>query len=165
MEPLTESDIRASLVNATSGDAARMTIPGLHETVWEDREYLGWRDPRAIQRGYIVHWRGTQPVGIALRAAESRMSRGISAMCSLCRTPQPADQVSLFTAPRAGEAGRNGNTVGTYICADLDCAHRVLAVAPSAQHLDEELHALAVEEQVIGLRQRLHAFTADVLRR
>ena len=73
MQPLTESDIRASLVNATSGDAARMTIPGLHETVWEDREYLGWRDPKAMQRGYIVLWRDGQPVGIALRAAESRM--------------------------------------------------------------------------------------------
>src|SRR5438270_13881797 len=26
---------------------------------------------------------------------------------------------SLFTARRVGQAGRNGNTVGTYICADL----------------------------------------------
>jgi hypothetical protein len=41
----------------------------------------------------------------------------------------------------------------------------VLEVPPTARHLDEELQALAVEERVAGLRQRLQAFTADVLRR
>ncbi|MCW2577972.1 MAG: hypothetical protein JWR66_4002 [Modestobacter sp.] len=55
--------------------------------------------------------------------------------------------------------------MGTYICADLDRAHRMLAVPPSAQRLDEELQELAVAEQVAGLRQRLRAFTGDVLRR
>jgi hypothetical protein len=50
-------------------------------------------------------------------------------------------------------------------CADLDCAHRMLAVPPSAQRLDEELQALAVAEQPEGLRRRLRAFTGDVLRR
>jgi hypothetical protein len=55
--------------------------------------------------------------------------------------------------------------VGNYICADLDCAHRVLTVPAPARHLDEELQALAVAEQAEGLRQRLRAFTADVLRR
>ena len=163
MQPLTESDIRASLVNATSGDAARMTIPGLHETVWEDREYLGWRDPRAMQRGYIVHWRDGQPIGIALRAAETRMSRGISAMCSLCRTPQPADQVSLFTAPRAGEAGRNGNTVGTYICADLGCARRVRTDIPQwlRERDPDEVVAVRTEE----LRRRVQGFLDSVQQR
>jgi hypothetical protein len=161
MQPLTESDIRASLVNATSGDAARMTIPGLHETVWEDREYLGWRDPRAIQRGYIVMWRDGQPVGIALRAAESRMSRGISAMCSLCRTPQPADQVSLFTAPRAGEAGRNGNSVGTYICADLACSI-IIRIAPPASDMHPAPEEI-IASRAAGLTTRLEAFTAQVL--
>ncbi len=161
MQPLTESDIRASLVNATSGDAARMTIPGLHETVWEDREYLGWRDPRAMQRGYIVHWRDGQPIGIALRAAETRMSRGISAMCSLCRTPQPADQVSLFTAPRAGEAGRNGNTVGTYICADLACS-LTIRIAPPAHDMQPD-PAEIIERRIATLRTRLGAFTDNVL--
>ena len=162
MQPLTESDIRASLVNATSGDAARMTIPGLHETVWEDREYLGWRDPRAIQLGYIVLWRDGQPVGIALRAAESRMSRGISAMCSLCRTPQPADQVSLFTAPRAGEAGRNGNTVGTYVCADLACAVRARSEIPPWLR-DRDPDEVAAE-RTAELEQRVQGFLDAVLR-
>ena len=161
MLPLTESDIRSSLVNATSGDAARMTIPGLHETVWEDREYLGWRDPRAIQHGYIVHWRDGEPVGIALRAAETRMTRGISAMCSLCHTPQPAQQVSLFTAPRAGEAGRNGNTVGTYICADLACSI-IIRIAPPASDLHPAPEEI-IASRAAGLTARLDAFVGRVL--
>ncbi|MFQ1002118.1 FBP domain-containing protein [Modestobacter sp. SSW1-42] len=104
-------------------------------------------------------------VGLAVRAADSRMSSRRGAMCLLCHTVQPADRISLFTARRVGEAGRNGNTVGTYVCADLDCAHRVLAVPPSALSLPEELQLLAVAEQAEGLRRRLRGFAADVLRR
>ena len=161
MKALTESDIRGSLVNAGPAEAERMPMPGLHEMVWEDREYLGWRDPRAIQRGYIVHWRDGQPIGIALRAADSRMSRGISAMCSLCRTAQPADQVSLFTAPRAGEAGRNGNTVGTYICADLACSI-LIRIAPPASELHPAPEEI-IASRAAGLTSRLEAFIAQVL--
>jgi hypothetical protein len=73
--------------------------------------------------------------------------------------------VSLFTARRVGEAGRKGDTVGTYICADLDCAHRAREVPMTARHWDEELQAVAVAERAEGLRRRLAAFTADVLRR
>jgi FBP C-terminal treble-clef zinc-finger len=112
-----------------------------------------------------VHEQEDGVVGTALRAADTKMSSRRSAMCLLCHTVQTADGISLFTARRVGEAGCNGNTVGTCICADLDCAHRVLTVHAAAQHLDEELQALAVAERAEGLRQRLRAFTADVLRR
>ena len=111
-----------------------------------------------------MHCHDGEPLGIALPASGTRMSSR-SAMCLLCHTVQPAASISLFTARRVGQAGRNGSTVGTYICADLDCAHRMLAVPPSVQRLDEELQELAVTEQVAGLRQRLRAFTGDVLRR
>ncbi len=161
MKPLTESDIRGSLVNASRGDAERMTLPGLHEVVWEDREFLGWRDPRAHQRGYIVHWQDDRPVGIALRAAETRMSPGISAMCSLCRTPQPAHQVSLFTAPRAGDAGRDGNTVGTYICSDLACS-LIIRIAPPRSDLQPDPREV-IASRAAGLRSRLDAFTRQIL--
>ena len=86
-------------------------------------------------------------------------------MCLLCHSVQSADAISLFTARRVGEAGRNGNTVGTYVCADLQCAGRVREVPPSARALPGELQELAVQEQVSGLRHRLRAFTTDVLRR
>jgi hypothetical protein len=126
---------------------------------------LGWRDPRAALRGYLVHEQDDGVIGLALRSAETAMSSRRSAMCLLCQTVRSAAEVSLFTARRVGEAGRNGNTVGTYVCADLDCALQVLAVPASAQQLEPELQALAVEEQVAGLHRRLRAFTADVLRR
>jgi len=161
MQALTEAQIRDSFVNATRGDTERMTLPGLHEVLWDDREYLGWRDPRAMQRGYIVHWRDDRPVGIALRAAESRMSRGISAMCSLCRTPQPADQVSLFSAARAGEAGRDGNSVGTYICSDLACSI-IIRIAPPKSDMQPDPRDV-IAARAAGLATRLSSFTADVL--
>ena len=166
MRALTEADLRRSMVKCSRSEAAALTPPpGLAELDWPSLDVLGWRDPRAELRGYLVHEQDDEPVGIALRAAETRMSGRRSAMCLLCQTVRSAAEVSLFTARRAGEAGRNGNTVGTYICADLDCARQVLAVPPTAQHLAADLQALAVEERAAGLRQRLDAFTADVRRR
>jgi hypothetical protein len=163
---LTEAAIRRSMVNCSRSEAAAMTPPrDLDDLDWAELDVLGWRDAKAELRGYLVHEQDDGVVGLALRAADTKMSSRRGAMCMLCRTVQPADHISLFTARRVGEAGRNGNTVGTYICADLDCAHRVLAVPRSAELLPEDLQALAVAEQAAGLRERLRAFTADVLRR
>jgi FBP C-terminal treble-clef zinc-finger len=162
---LTDAAIRRSLLNCSRGEAAALTLPRDFAALdWSAFDVLGWRDPRAALRGYLIREGNGQPVGIALRAAETRMSARRSAMCLLCHTVQTADRVSLFTARRAGGAGRNGNTVGTYICADLRCAGRVLTVPPSARHLSEELRARAVDDQRAALRQRLTSFTADVLR-
>ena len=166
MLALTESAIRRSLVNCSRREAAAMTIPrDLAEVEWPSLDVLGWRDAKAELRGYLVHEQTDGVVGIALRAADTRMSGRRSAMCLLCHEVQSAGSVSLFTARRGGEAGRNGNTVGTYICADLACAHRAREVPSTARHLDPGLQELAVTERAEGLRRRLAAFTADVLRR
>ena len=162
MKPLSETDIRSSIVNASRGDIDRMPLPGLHEVMWDDREYLGWRDPQSRLRGYLVHWSGDRPVGIVLRASEVALTRGISAMCSLCRTPQPSHQVSMFSAPRAGESGRNGNTVGTYICDDLACS-LIIRITPAPQPLHPD-PAEIVSERAEGLLTRVRAFTADIMR-
>jgi hypothetical protein len=162
VKPLSETDIRSSIVNATRGEINRMPIPGLHEVIWENREYLGWRDHQAPLRGYLVHWVDDRPVGIVLRASGAKMRAGISAMCSLCRTPQPSDQVTLFSAPRAGDAGRNGNTVGVYICADLACSLIIRITPPKLpmQPDPEEIVARRAE----GLLARVQGFTADVMK-
>jgi hypothetical protein len=162
VKPLTGSLIRESFVNATGGEVERIALPGLHEMIWAEREYLGWRDPQAHQRGYLVHWRGDVPVGIILRASEFSLQPGISAMCSLCRITQPSNQVTLFSAPRAGQSGRDGNTVGTYICDDLACSH-LIRILPPARHLQpgpEEILATRVD----GLLGRVDSFTADIAR-
>ncbi len=79
-------------MNASDAEIERITVPDLHETVWADRESLGWRDPSGSPRGYIVHWVDDRLVGIMVRAAGSPLRPGIGAMCSLCRTPQPSTQ-------------------------------------------------------------------------
>jgi hypothetical protein len=162
MKPLTDADIRASFVNATKGEIDRMPLPGLHEVIWDSREYLGWRDPGAPLRGYLVHWAGDRPVGILLRASEPSLRPGISAMCVLCRTPQPSGQVTLFSAPRAGETGRNGNSVGTYICDDLACSI-IIRILPAAHPMQPD-PAEVLEKRIAGLSERVASFTADVMR-
>jgi hypothetical protein len=161
MQPLTEAQIRASFVNVSKGDAARVPMPGLHEVVWDEREYLGWHDARAPQRAYLTVWQGERPVSMLLRSADRRIRSGISAMCSLCHMPQPGGQVALFAAPRSGDAGRNGDTVGTYICADLGCS-AIIRIAPPAAPMQlppEEV----VQRRIEGLEKRLEAFTGSVL--
>jgi hypothetical protein len=161
MLPLNESEIRSSFVNATAGEAKRMTLPGLHEMLWDQREYLGWRDSKAPHRAYIVQWRDGKPIGLLLNAAETPMKSGFAAMCSLCSTQQPANQVSLFSAPRAGAPGREGNTVGTYICADLACSLTIRIVPPryDMQPDPEEI----VERRIQTLEARLAGFTSTVM--
>lgn len=160
MKALTEDDIRGSLVNAAPGEAEHMPMPGLHEMVWDDREYLGWRDPSSPSRGYLVAWRDGTPVGIVVRAASTRLQAG-SAICSLCNTPQPASQVTMFSATRAGEAGRRGDSVGTYICADLACS-LLIRIAPPPLDMQPS-PAEVIAARAAGLAARLEAFTGRVL--
>jgi hypothetical protein len=160
MKPMTEPEIRASMVNAVPGEAARMPLPGLHEVVWHEREYLGWRDPGSALRGYLVYWSDDQPVGIALRASEVRLRAG-SAICSLCNMPQPAGQVTMFSAARAGEAGRAGHSVGTYICADLACSLLIRIAPPANDWMPDTSGRLTA--RIAGLETRLRSFGGRVL--
>lgn len=158
MKPLTEADIRSSFVNATPDELAQLPIPGLHEMLWDEREYLGWRDPQAARRGYIVLWIDDRPVGIVVRSAGGSLRAGIAAMCSFCHSPQPATQVRLFSAARAGESGRNGNTIGSYVCEDLACS-MLIRVAPPHLNPPETIAARSA-----ALLQRVTNFTNDVLK-
>ena len=160
MEPLDAAAIRASFVNADGLDVERIPLPGLHEVLWDDREFLGWRDGSTAGRGYLVHWFGGVATGIVVRAAESRLPSG-AAMCSLCHTTQPAGQVRLFSALRAGDAGQAGNTVGTYMCADLGCPH-LIRIAPHGSPWDPNPDAV-IAQRATGLVQRLDGFIARVL--
>lgn len=161
MRPLTEDQIRASFVNTSAAELERMIVPGLHETVWDDREFLGWRDPQGSLRGYIVHWVEDQPVGMLVRASSGTMRPGIGAMCSLCHTPQPATQVLMFSAPRGGSAGRDGNTIGTYMCADLACPIMIRIFPGQSEMLLRRDELIA--RRSAGLQQRVGAFAARIL--
>ena len=79
-------------------------------------------------------------------------------MCNLCHTMQPGDQVALFTARKAGDAGDNGDSIGTYICADLSCHENVRLAAPLAPN---EMRA-SVDRRIDGTRQRAEALVNRV---
>lgn len=121
MRALTESEIRASFINVA--DPARVPMPfALNALLWEHLDYVGWVDARAPEHAYLVTDVTGPVVGITLRVPRARPLRGRHGLCSLCRTQHRGSNTSLMVAPRAGEAGRNHNTVGTYMCADLACS-------------------------------------------
>jgi FBP C-terminal treble-clef zinc-finger len=159
---MSEREVRRSFVNCSRGEAEGMHLPaGFAALDWDGIAVLGWRDPKAPLRGYLVMERDGGPLGISLRAADTRMSGRTPAMCLLCETALSGDAVSLFTARRAGEAGRNGNTVGTYICADLGCSKRARTEIPP--WLRERDTDVVGEERTAELRRRAHAFADAVL--
>jgi hypothetical protein len=123
VEALDEGAIRASFVNCSKGEARRLSLPAkLADVEWEDLDFLGWRDPKAPANAYLVLPRDGKLVGLAMRAATPNASQLKRSLCALCMTTHSASDVTLFAARRTGNAGKLGNTVGTYICADLACS-------------------------------------------
>ncbi|WP_329225326.1 FBP domain-containing protein [Streptomyces canus] len=122
MEPLTEQEIRAAFVNCTKGEAKRLSVPrDLAERPWEDLDYFGWRDPQAPDRAYLVAVLDGRPTALALRGSAAGSWQARRSMCSLCLTTHSGG-VSLMVARRAGKAGQQGNSVGAYMCDDLNCS-------------------------------------------
>lgn len=154
MREITEDALRACFVNATAAELERMPMPGLHETIWSEREYLGWRDAGS-RLGYLAHWRGADLVGIVVRAAPGGLRPGIAAMCALCHSTQPATQVRMFSAALAGS---HGSSAATYICEDLACSHIIRTGPP---HLTSPER---VARRGADLLERLTRFTARIER-
>lgn len=159
MSPLTEAEIRASFVNCSKGEAKRLNVPrDLASRPWDDLDFLGWRDPQARARGYLVAPRETGAIGIVLRVPEATLGARKN-ICSLCVTLHPRGGVALLVAPRTGKAGAKGDSVGTYICADLRCplyARQKLTTGTAKMH-----ETLTIEQRVDRLRTNL----GDFLRR
>lgn len=165
MRAITESEIRGSFVNCSQGEAKRLSMPkDLLEQPWEHLDFLGWRDPGAPDRGYLVTERGVNLVGVTLRTTKGAR-RGFTSrsMCSLCMTTRTGGGVVLMAARRSGVAGRQGNTVGQYLCADLACSLYVRNKKQAATEpgLDE---TLSTEEKTVRLMNNLTTFVDKVLR-
>ncbi|GAA1555312.1 FBP domain-containing protein [Kribbella hippodromi] len=123
MEPLSADEIRRSIVNSSKSQVKALTLPlGYAELPWESLDFLGWRDPKAPNRGYLVVRREDSVTGIAVSTQSTGAARRFAGLCDLCNTAHHVSDIALFVARRAGKAGREGNTVGTYICADLACS-------------------------------------------
>jgi hypothetical protein len=158
MRPIDENEIRTSFVNCSKGEALRLGLPrDLAECPWDELDFLGWRDPGAPERGYLVAERGSRLIGISLRAA-SGAGRGFTArsICTICKTTRTGGGVALLSARRAGESGRNGNTVGQHICSDLACSLYARGKKISAGTLLDE--TLDLDARIARVRKGLDAF-------
>ncbi|MET8942719.1 FBP domain-containing protein [Streptomyces sp. NPDC004542] len=158
MKALTEQDIRGSFVNCSKGEAKRIALPrDLDQRPWDDLDFLGWRDPGAPDRSYLVTERDGGPAGVALRFPASQRGFLHRSMCSLCLTTHRGGGVSLMTARKAGAAGREGNSVGVYMCTDLACSLYVRGrkVPDSGARFEE---SLTLEQQIERTTGRLTAF-------
>ncbi|MCF2126444.1 FBP domain-containing protein [Strepomyces sp. STD 3.1] len=162
MRALVEQDIRTSFINCSKGEAKRLPLPrDLGERPWDDLDFLGWRDPGAPDRSYLVADLDGRLTGLSLRFQQGRAGYFQRSLCALCLTTHPRGGVSLMTARRAGAAGREGNSVGLYMCTDLACSLylRGRKVSQSGARFEE---SLTLEEQVERTLGNLSAFLAKV---
>jgi hypothetical protein len=159
MRQLSEEEMREAIANGTDDELRVFSLPlDFLLTDWDHLDFLAWRDPRTRARGYLIGEIDGRPVGVVMRAAEGS-SRAGSAFCNVCRTMQPADQVSLFSARKAGDAGARGDSVGTYLCTDLSCHENVRLAAPLAPN---EVRT-SVDARIDGTRQRAESFIERVV--
>jgi hypothetical protein len=158
MKSLTEQDIRTSFINCSKGEAKRLATPrDLGELPWDDLDFLGWRDPGAPDRSYLVTEHQGRLAGVALRFQPAQRGFLQRSLCSLCLTGHPRGGVALMTARKAGAAGREGNSVGLYMCTDLACSLYVRGkkVPETGARLEE---SLTLDEQIARTTGKLSAF-------
>lgn len=162
MKPLTESEIRAAFVNCSKGEAKRLNLPrDLAAKPWDDLDFLGWRDPQAPDRAYLAAELHGRLVAIALRSAAPNPLQKKSNMCSLCLTSHTGG-VSLLVAARTGKAGQQGNSVGAYMCRDLECSLYMRGLKSVVGLGGRVQESLTVEEKAARLMANLEAFLAKV---
>jgi len=162
MLPLTEREIRASFLNCSRKDAARLPMPpDLGGSDWERLDFLGWRDPQSPRRGFAV-----VPTEAGLRGIVVQTSgapgAGRQALCAWCQDVRLPHPVVMYVARRSGAAGREGSTVGTLICEGFQCPANVRKRPPSPyKGFDMDAH---IADRIAGLRARAAGFVAAVER-
>lgn len=162
MQPRTVKELRAALLNVSESVRRTVRMPQRLPLSWGDIDYVGWRDPSAPQRGYIFIEESGRLQGIMLTHARLSASPSRAVMCALCHIPRRFEQVVLFTG-QADATDRSLSSRGSYLCADLDCNARVNVLRP-ASPLAPSADVLVAERRA-GLRERAHAFVAEVLTR
>jgi hypothetical protein len=158
MRPLVESDIRSSFLNTSLSERKAIAVPDLGGVDWERLDFLGWRDRKLAQVGYIVVELDGAPAGLLLRQAEARpRSR---AQCSWCADVTLPNDVVLFSTKRTGDAGRRGDTVGTLVCAHFECSANVRR-RPATAYIGFDVEA-ARQRRVEALRTNVEAFARGI---
>ncbi|MFP3462969.1 FBP domain-containing protein [Arthrobacter globiformis] len=161
MQKVTAQQIRSSFINASRSEAAKLNLPRNFESIeWDSLEFLGWRDEKMPQRGYLVLPQNGKPMGIMLRAPEGASGKKRAVLCELCRDVFSKDDVYLWVAKRAGQSGKDGNTVGTLICAEFGCSVNVRKEPPVNEINPDP--AAVVLQQIAGLEVRTARFVQRV---
>jgi len=164
---LTETEIRDSFVNCSKGEAGRIRLPtGFADGAvpWDDLDFVGWTDPGAPLRALLVVPGDDGPTGLVLRRPEARrVSAMRSSMCSVCLTDHASSGVALFVAPVAGEAGRRGNTVGEYLCADLACSLYLRGKRQPKLRTVRREETLTLDERIDRAMTKLSGFVDRVV--
>lgn len=159
MRALTEPEIRAAFINATDDELRMIEMP--HDFVlidWDFHDFLAWRDPASSKRGCVLVQTDDGVVGVVVRTSDPGRAR--AGMCNICHVMQPGNQVTLQSARKAGPAGVRGDSVGTYMCADLSCHENVRLAHPLAPN---EIRAEGqVDMRLDGTRRRMEQFVARV---
>lgn len=161
VQSVTTAQIRECFTNVSAQEIKTLTFPaGFDRLDWARLDYLGWRDPRARQRAYIVLHRGDRLTGIILTTTARHDAGSRAVMCTLCRFTQRFGEVSLFTAPTTSNRARIGSSVGTYICSELQCADNVNS-RPLQGPLDPAPE-VTIAQRRSELHARVAAFTLSV---
>ena len=160
MQPLTDTEIRESFVNASRKEVADLALPKDFDALdWSVIDHLGWRDRRMGRRAYVVVPLEERLVGVLLTQADA-LPRS-RAQCSWCRDVQLPNDVVFFGARKAGAAGRAGDSLGTLVCSRFECSVNVRR-RPSVAYIGFDLEA-ARAQRIATLRARTEGFAREVL--
>lgn len=159
MRPIDERAIRASFRNASRKEVSSLNLPpDFDEIDFEKIDFLGWFDPKMPRRAYVVAEIDDDTVGILLQRTEQRTA--MRAQCSWCDDVTLRNDVQFFSARKAGAAGRNGDTIGTLICANFGCSANVRKLPPLAyEGYDREL---ARDLRMLRLREHVTSFVREL---
>lgn len=159
MHPFTDKEIRASFINTSLKERSSIALPELGGIAWDELDFLGWRDRRLDNIGYVVARLGAEPIGVMLRTGNGRTRT--RPQCSWCEDVHLPNDVVFFSAKRAGRAGRNGDTLGTFVCAGFECSANVRKPPPLA-YVGFDAEAARVE-RIERLRGNVSRFVASVI--
>ena len=166
MLPVTDKMIRASFVNASRKEVSDLNLPPNFAALdFDALDFVGWRDPVFARRAYVVvptdAEAGAAPglTGVLLKQAEA--SPRAQVQCTWCQDVTLPNPVVFYSAKRAGAAGRNGDTIGTLVCADFQCSTNARK-APPVAYLGFDIEA-AREQQIAALRLRSAGFARTVV--
>ncbi|WP_438353025.1 FBP domain-containing protein [Microbacterium sp. CJ88] len=161
MNLFTPERVRASFTNVSMRERAAITLPDLDSFDPERAEFLGWRDRKYPNLGYVVVDLDGDLVGVALRQSDA--SPRSRPQCAWCADVTLPNDVVFFSARRSGRAGRNGDSIGTLVCAQFECPVNVRRRPPSA-YLGFDVDA-ARERRIAALGDNVRGFVREVLDR